>query len=56
MRRSEEGEQPKMCKTQSRGSHSTWRHELKIQEGMHIKADLSERVHFHPLLSLIIVR
>ena len=32
--------------------HSTWRYELEIQEGMHIKADLSS----HPRLSLIIVQ
>lgn len=49
--------QPKMCRTKSReGSQSTWRYELEIQEGMHIKADLSVHAHFHPLLSLIIVR
>lgn len=32
-------EQSKMRKTRG-GSQSTWRYELEIQEGMHIKADL----------------
>lgn len=49
--------QSKMRETKTRGgSQSTWRYELEIQEGMHIKVDFSVRAHFHPLFSLIIVR
>jgi len=41
-----------MCETKTRGeSQSTWRYELEIQEGMHIKVDLSVRA-FPPTRSV----
>jgi len=44
--------QSKMCETKTRReSQSTWRYELEIQEGIHIKVDLSVRA-FPPTRSV----